>query len=211
VARTTSESRKLIVSLFLILVVTLAGYTFVTGQVFQYEIGGYPKFWSFRLKTWNVVGNETNIPAGKEYVFDFVIKSPPSPLSYFSYRLYPPPNTKWIAETFFVLLLNARTADLHGLEGPTWMQIAVTGGSESGLPGNGISSFPQIIYLHKTGPSSLLLDLGYFLNTDVPYEMHVKNLGVTGGASIDAIFGSIEYFVVLCPYNLGTTPPSCQY
>jgi hypothetical protein len=144
------------------------------------------------LKTWDVIGKDTVIPVGGEYVIEFVIKSPPSK--------YLPPNTEWRAETFFLWMANARSYD--GVEGPTWIQVTIEGGGTAGLAGTSLTSAPQILYLHKTGPSTVLLEIGGFLFTEVNYTLRIRNIGLSGGGGAEAIFGSIEYLVVLCAYSL---------
>ena len=175
------------------MLVILVGFTSIAKcQLYHYQIG---PDWDMRVKKWGVVGKDTNIPAGGEYVCYFTIESPTSIEGF--YIGGDSVNVK--VETFFIMLRNARTADRNGLEGPTWMQIVITAEGAQGLLGNEFSSNPQILYLHRSGGSSVLFDLGYLLDTDVKYTLHIKNLGVKGGTSIDAVISSIEYLVVLGP------------
>ena len=158
----------------------VAGYTLlaiVTLSLLLYSVTSdtVPSFWvgnyKLRYKDWGYIwdGNGVTFYPGADNTKEFRIDKPP---------WYDPELVN--IESFYVMLLNAKSAD--GREGPVWIEVYINGAKVSA----------QIVYLQANGLSSFVMDVGPFIKFGETYTLMIRIVG-----NIPAHFGSIEYLILI--------------
>jgi len=127
-----------------------------------------------RYKDWGYIwdGNGVTFYPGVDNTKEFTIGKP---------EYYDPEKVN--IESFYVMLLNAKSAD--GREGPVWIEVYLNGAKVSA----------QIVYLHPNGSSSFVMDVGPFIKFGETYTLMIRVVG-----NIPAHFGSIEYLILITPW-----------
>jgi hypothetical protein len=126
---------------------------------------------SARYKVWGYIGQQVTIEADDRFSWKFELT----------------PTENYHTDSFFIMLLNGRSA--NGMEGPVWFEIYLNGAKVSA----------QIVYLHATGPRSLIMDINDFIQPYTSYTLQIVNTG-----KISAYFESIEFLAMTC-----TTTVAC--
>jgi len=136
-----------------------------------------PSFWVgnyvLRYKDWGYIWDKNGVTfyPREDNTKEFTIDKPP---------YYDPEKVN--IESFYVMLLNAKSAD--GREGPVWIEVYLNGAKVSA----------QIVYLHPNGSSSFVMDVGPFIKFGETYTLMIRVVG-----NIPAHFGSIEYLILIKP------------
>jgi hypothetical protein len=125
---------------------------------------------SVRYKVWGYIGMQVTIGSRDKFSWNFQLT----------------PTANYLTDSFFVMLLNGRSAS--GKEGPVWFEIYLNGAKVSS----------QVVYLHASGPTSLIMDINSFIQPFTSYTLEIYNRG-----DIPAYFESIEYLAMTCTTTTG--------